>query len=537
MESISQTVSHFASAIEFSEADFVLAKAMSRDMAHASCLGLPPDDLKAVHTPALVNAWEAKLRRCFSQPVEVEQGDDYRRVQVLGSAILDFEQDGTVSAYVWAFEDGELPTPVRVVDVSVVARDVPYRTYWMNGIRAGAVQWLKRRHPEQHDLCVAYAAWVHDGLVRRCWDASDQARVRQRIATALALDPFSLQIASQVQLGPHPMEPVRLNAYNHVVTYRADYQDLWKEAPNLIPLYALLAEDIQTQPGNRAEVTERMRCYLMHRCGLRPSFWRLLCREGTAWIQPFLAFYDFDQAPSAQVVADLLSVAQAFGTDSLVPPWLLHGLMSVGGNPNRPDIDYRHRLHDLFVLCRRLGLLAERADESELALLKANAHEIFDWALDHLTSMSDSSVRRLSVAGVIRRVRLQQETDRLQASQEKPWNVPFKLEPPCAGIQAVILDSALAVWQEGQNMRHCAATYIDACGRVEMVMVSFRLDSGGRGLATATFSMTTPEVTLNRISGYANTLVDPEIVRCAQDCARQLQRQVDEIRQMKADAP
>jgi hypothetical protein len=263
----------------------------------------------------------------------------------------------------------------------------------------------------------------------------------------------------------------------------------------------------------------------------------LLCREGTAWIQPFLAFYDFDQAPSAQVVADLLSVAQAFGTDSLVPPWLLHGLMSVGGNPNRPDIDYRHRLHDLFVLCRRLGLLAERADESELALLKANAHEIFDWALDHLTSMSDSSVRRLSVAGVLRRVRLQQETDRLQASQEKPWNVPFKLEPPCAGIQAVILDSALEVWQEGQNMRHCAATYIDACGRVEMVMVSFRLDSGGRGLATATFSMTTPEVTLNRISGYANTLVDPEIVRCAQDCARQLQRQVDEIRQMKADAP
>ena len=110
MESISQTVSHFASAIEFSEADFVLAKAMSRDMAHASCLGPPPDDLKAVHTPALVNAWEAKLRRCLSQPVEVEQGDGYRRVQVLGSAIFDFEQDGTVSAYVWAFEDANSST-------------------------------------------------------------------------------------------------------------------------------------------------------------------------------------------------------------------------------------------------------------------------------------------------------------------------------------------------------------------------------------------------------------------------------------------
>lgn len=525
MKPIGHSVTHFAPAIEFLEADFVLANAMARGRAHVCRLGLPPDKLQPVHTPALINAWDAKLRRCLAQPTQVEQGEGFRRVQVLGLAIFDFDADGTVSTYVWAFEDGEGPVPVQVVDISVIAQDVPYQSYWMNGFKSGALRWLKQHHPEQPDLCEAYVDWAHDELVRQCWEASDQTRVRERVGMALAMDPLLLEIAGRIQLGPHQRAPARLNAYNHVVTYRADYLILWREAPNLITLYALLAEDIQPPLGSHVEVTDRMRRYLTNGFGLSPAFWRLLCREGTAWMPPFLAYYDFDSAPPARAVEDLLCLAQAFGTDTLVPPWWLHALMSVGGNPNRPGFDYRNRLGDLLELCHRLGLLTARADASVLGVLEENATEILQWASDHLGSMSDSFIRRLSVAGLLKRVRLQLEQDRVRATQQMAWEVPYTLEPPCLGIQAVILDSALAVWQEAHDMRHCAARYIDECATGEVLMVSLRRCTGGKALATAAFDMRSPQVELKRISGFANTLVEPEVRSWADACARQLQPQ------------
>ncbi len=59
--------------------------------------------------------------------------------------------------------------------------------------------------------------------------------------------------------------------------------------------------------------------------------WRLLCRDGTDWMKEFLAYYDFDRQTPAVAAVDLLRIVQAFGTGRLVPAWLLHAFIQIGG--------------------------------------------------------------------------------------------------------------------------------------------------------------------------------------------------------------
>lgn len=226
--------------------------------------------------------------------------------------------------------------------------------------------------------------------------------MRKCIATELALVPQLLEVASRIQISTRTRVPVRLDAYNHVVKHRQDYLTLLQEAPQLIPLYALLAEDLD----EAGEVTVRMRTLLIEH-GVEPATWRMLCHHGRAWLLGSLAFFDFEGQSEGAVAVDLLLMAQAFGTKQPVPPWLLDAALKLGGTPNAPNVNFAARLDDLFPLCARLGHLVAQADDASLALLKDRVDDIFNWASNHLARLPWRALRQASVKWLLRQVEAQ----------------------------------------------------------------------------------------------------------------------------------
>ena len=510
------------------------ASGLNDDNNAVCILGEPAAKFATVHSPALVNAWHDKLQRCLNEPVQLEQRKGHRRVGVLGTAIFDFDADGLLTVYDWDFDDNDRVMLKKLPPSTVAIQGTPYQSLWMDRFTLGALRALQQSHPGKAALCQAYVAWVQTNLAKRLWTPEVQASVRYQIAIALDLDLWAVDVASQIQVTTQPKLPMRAYAYNLAVRYRKDFETLQKEAPQLIPLYALLAQEtsIYNRPEH-TEVTARMQ-HLLRRDGINPATWRLLCRVGSDWMKEFLAFYSFQSEAPAEVAIDILTLTQAFGTQQLVPAGMLHALLQLGGNPNAPGSGYTRRLDDLFPLCARLGHLLEKAGPDELALLQDRALAIFAWASDHLKEMPKGYLRRATLRGLLRKVDLQIKCDALRQQNQRGWDVPYQLVLKTPDLEAVILDSPLAIWSEGQAMHHCAANWITPCARGQCLMVSLRSPSKSRPVATLTFDMRGRQVVPHKMSGFANVLVNPEVREIAQDCCRQLQLQRLRIRRQHA---
>lgn len=254
--------------------------------------------------------------------------------------------------------------------------------------------------------------------------------------------------------------------------------------------------------------------------GIRPATWRLLCRTGTAWTHEFLVYYRYRSKRHIHptVLVDLVTIAQAFGSQRLVPAWMLHAFLQLGGNPNAPSAGYTLRLDDLFPVCRRLGVLWVRANAEDVAVLQDRAVEIFRWATTQACYIAPGTLRKASVQWFVHQVDLLALKERLQLQGAAGWNIPYHLErtftletSPGGTVSAVILSTPLAVWEDGQVMRHCARTYIDRCTRGRVLLVSLRGSAKQTPLATVAYDLTDPQLPIKAISGFANRLVDREI--------------------------
>jgi hypothetical protein len=67
-------------------------------------------------------------------------------------------------------------------------------------------------------------------------------------------------------------------------------------------------------------------------------------------------------------------------------------------------------------------------------------------------------------------------------------------------------------------------------------MVSLRPPQGNRSLATVTFDVRKRQVALHKISGFANSLVGPEVLQMAHECQRQLQQQRNKMKLQQPEA-
>lgn len=524
MYQIGETFTRLQPAIEFADSAFTPQEGT------VSVLGDPPAKFAEVHSPSFLNAWYNKLQDCLERPVQSEQRRGQRRVQVLGTAIFDFASDGSLEVFVWDFEASGQIVLKELPAKAVVVQGVPFGTLWMERFKIGALRALVQRNPGQEALCQAYVHWAHAQLLTSCWDEQTQDRVRYLVSVELDLDMPSVAIASQVQLTTQPLLPLRVSAYNHAIRHRDSYQQLVKEAPQLITLFSLLADDLQyfffTPPVE--ETTARMQGYL-NRLEIRRVTWRMFCREGTDWMKEFFAFYDFNRKESCSIAIDLLELVFAFGRERLPPMALLRAFIQIGGNPNNPQTSYASRLRDLNPLCARLGHLAAQAaendDKATLALMDERALDIFNWATSHLETLPAGYARRATLRGILRKVDAHNLHEEMRRKGEKPWRINYRLSLKSDDVQAVILDSPLAVWEEGRDMRHCADTYIEPCELGDWVMVSLRRKGRRHALATVAFEMRRDKVSQAVISGFANSLVAPEVHLMAKECMAQLQRQ------------
>jgi hypothetical protein len=521
MHQISNTFTRLLPAIEFADSAFTQGHDTVRVLLD------PPAMFDAVHSPSLLNTWYKKLQDALCQPVQVEQRQGHRRVQVLGTAIFDFAPDNTLRVFVWDFEQNDRVMLTEMPARDVVIRGVPYLGLWMQRFTLGATRALLRRHPDTVELCRAYVTWAQAELQSRCWDQDTQDRVRYQIAVELDVDLCVKAFADQVDVSEAPT-PMRVSFYNQAVQFGLDCHKLEQEAPHLLPLYILMAGSLTSaDAGIEWEPTARMQRWLLQR-GLQPATWRLLCHAGTQWITEFLAYFDLKQQTRASSVLEVLLMAQAFGSQQLAPAWLLQALVQLGGNPNDPGTGYVQRLDDLFPLCARLGHLAAQADAGTLVWMQDRILHLFSWASNYMEEMPTGYARRATLRGLIRKVDAQQKLDVMRLTGSEPWRTGYSLNLlniEDDSVQAVVLGSPLAVWTEGRDMRHCAANYIDRCARGHWLMVSLRRSSCSRSLATVAFDMRTPLVRQVKISGFANTLVSPEVRALALECQRQLQIQ------------
>jgi hypothetical protein len=511
---IDQSFTRLAPAIDFS--DVVLDAP-----ANAWCvLGSPPKHLQAVHSPALVKAWHERLVQALTQPTEIEHHKGHRRVQVLGNAIFDFNAQGQVRLWNWAFNERDLPELVQLPDMTVVAAGVPYKALWMDSYRVGALRSLVAYFPAHVRQCQNYVAWVSQALIELCWTEEVQEQVRSQIASALALDPQLLEIASQIQLSTRQRTPVRLEHYNHVLACKRDYLQLKQESPQFIELYALLSDDLRIGMESTASMK-----YSLRARGLGNSVWRLLSRVGTQWINEYLPYFDQERQALFECAIEIVQMASAFGTQELPPREVLHALIQLGGNPNNPSANFVNRVDDQFALCERLGAIMAQADAQTMEVIKAQAMAIFGWGSDHAESIPDAVMRRLTFKGILRKVREQDQLDQKRHKSGPAWTTPYQLKLADPNHSAVILDSALAIWQEGQLMRHCADKFVHWCASQRLLMVSLRDARQRHPLATVSFLMNRDRVQLHKFSGFANRLISDEAYALIQECRRQLQRQ------------
>ncbi len=298
-------------------------------------------------------------------------------------------------------------------------------------------------------------------------------------------------------------------------------QRLIDETPQLLTLYRLLESVLPTE-GERTEV---MRRHLWEQ-GVRPAMWRLLHKVGTDWMTEVRPFYLRGRQRHAQVAIDILRVAQAFGTHSLVPLWLLKAFLSLYGNPNRPRARYDPKLDDLYGLAVRLGIWAQSSTWGPV--LQEHVHALLNWADREWCAHHPCNRSRVTLGGLLRVVREHEERDQMLRQAESTWTLPPGLQLDCQlpGYRAVLIDSPLLLWEEGRTMRHCADRFHHQCCKGTYFVVSIRPIDGGRPLATVGIRRDIFGAKFDQVTGVANAPVSLKVRREAVRLAAQLRRQL-----------
>ncbi len=493
------------------------AKCEVRDPAgETGRLGSCPRAFRAVHVPWLVDALCQTMQAAIDRPAQVVRMGSLRQVHILGMAIYSsMDSQDQVDARLW-WIDSEHQLKLGAVAARHVSALPPSRDTWLHFYRMGFAAALQRSRADVEErLREQYTNWVFRRVRLLFWSVPIQRRVREQIALTLRLDPVVLQLARSVQLGLRASQVVTLAAYHHVQQYRRQYQTLRQETPGLIALYALLHDQL---PG-QGESTQELKRYLISQ-GLRPAFWRLLCREGTFWLLEFLDYYPDSDDQRADALCDLMLFVQLFDDHRLPPRWLIHAALQVGGNLGLASGHYYVTWFFRQSFLRHLSMLYQDTcvtqDMQAQTLLREHVQLIMSWSHSDAYDLHEKPLGRVSLASLLRRaLSWQKEKQRLCCEKSPLWTVRFAVQTDPAQVwQPVVLSCAEEFWQESRQMHHCVDEYVERCARAEVVVVSIRSPQRRRPLATAAFEVidaSVPVLELDQVAGFANGKVEPKI--------------------------
>lgn len=276
----------------------------------ADCvLGKPPKRLRAVHWPALVNACVARAEAAIAEPVEIEVDGGCRRFNVLGSLVVERNAQSIYSSHAW--QVGEPPRLQELRFFHALAEEIPQGAGWVHAHGQGLWKLMREQWPRRR-ITSDYVIWVQDALKQRFWSPGIQAQVRARIAEALQMDPVTLRKARRRYAAAEDSR-LLLCHYNQMHWWQLKRPQLRTEARQWLPLLQLVWSQLYTV----GEPLRQLQAMLASQ-GIRPAFWRLLHQEGTGWMVPFLKHYALQERRNGRAAIDLLQLAQAFGTQSLV---------------------------------------------------------------------------------------------------------------------------------------------------------------------------------------------------------------------------
>ena len=493
-------------------------------------LGLPPQHLRAVHWPALLEECVSRIRAALAKPTHIERDGPLRRVMVLGVLVYERSPSGQYQLYDWrpgevrSHEDGGhevgMPWLRHVPDDNVVADGAPYQALWMKCYADGLRQALELQWPG-HPQVDPYVDWAMHRLEQRLWTEPVQQCVRARVASALRMDPKVLQRARR-WLAREDGSPIRLADYNTVLWRRQQWPRLKAESPQWLPLLRQLWRVLPTEGEPLVRLKELLWGY-----GVSPAMWRLLHREGTSWIWPLRGYYTKDCQHGGQAALELVLKAQMFGTRALAPVWMLQAFLNLDGNPNRPRNSYLKHPEDPIdaPMAARLGQWAAEmvrsGNEDGLALLQDKGHLLWDWAIAHPDYVTSRAMRQVTLQGLWNKARQWQQRQMAKARAWPPWRTPFDLMAvEHDELEVVLLGNAVGILDEAYAMRHCADMYLARCERGSYVLLSVRRKGTGERLATVGVQWSDAGLQLHQMAGFANALVTPEVKALAEQAVR-----------------
>ncbi len=498
-------------------------------------LGLPPQHLREVHWPALLEECVARIQAAVAQPTRVQRAGAVRRIGVLGALVYERTAEGQYRLYEWL--PGEVVTDeagnrhvgmpgLHLVPADqVVADGSPYKALWLTPYAAGLRQMLQLQWPG-HPLINAYVDWARLRLEQLLWTEDIQRRVRAKVASALGFDPRIMQRARH-WLAHHDGTPIRLADYNRVLWRRQQWPRLKAESPQWLPLLAQLWRRLPTE----GDPVENLRALLLAN-GVSPAMWRLLHREGTGWTRELRHYYTKGSQRNGRAAIEFVLTAQIFGTRTLVPVWMLREMLNLDGNPNRPKNSYLRQRPDPVdvAMAARLGHWATEmtlgGDCEGLERLQSQCHLMLSWALHHKSYATSRAMRQISMWGLADKAEAWEQLRITRANTENAWRPRFDLRSVSHdGLEAVLLCSAAEILEEAQAMRHCADVYVASCRNGGYFMLSVRRKGSGARVATVGVNRGQDGLELHQMAGFANALVRPDIERLARRAVECMRRQ------------
>ena len=476
----------------------------------SSLAAKPPKGLKHLHNPRqFARTWD-RLLALVRDPVQEVMVGSTRQFSIGGNSVVEIEHDRTMTSWLWHGEELHQPCPNNRNQWTVVLQGMPYHRLWLKNLTR-----MVAREVHMHARATGvestglqachYAEWAFGVFDRQLRRHADMRQMRQRVASALRIDPALLSIAARTPRTTMPANIVVLGAYNRALRHRALLESLQREAPNLVPLYAALCD--QPNFPKIGEPIARLRSYLLGWLLLSQRSWRMVANSNGRLLQPLAEFYKGDIASATEQhlrFLDLLTQSRQ------IPAWVIRAMLNKWGNSDHrwesycSDVNahievWRHVVSRLLKIQRPSPALLEEFDLVQRWITRPGAPKALE-----------KNERHAGWSWMVRRATEWAQRQQQELQAQEGWPVPFDFAN-VADWSIVPLRNPFALWEEARVMRHCADQFTDVCLQGKALLLSVRL--GQKRVATVSLQSEGGVWQLAQVKGFANTPASVELLQ------------------------
>ena len=183
-----------------------------------------------------------RIQAEINRPVVVSHDRTGRRVLVVLGCYIFLEQKNRCwRVYEWKYESLGFINLLEVPAQNIVAQDTPWRWQWLQSLAPPiALEYANWRLQRVHAPNMAAVKRCSQWLVQVLDSKLKVTGLRAKLSTHLALDPWTLKIASRFLRSHYTPQKVLLAGYNCIMARRSVFAKLEADAHHLISLYGAL---------------------------------------------------------------------------------------------------------------------------------------------------------------------------------------------------------------------------------------------------------------------------------------------------------